>query len=226
VVIPQADSSTDSASGRSRGASHDHSGRMTPRLSPVLSATDFPAAELGALRLDGEAFRLDDCVAPIDEIPSPRLRAAVLAAELPHRFIAEQHSAAWVWGAVGEPPAFHEVCADIAARARPGFGTRLRVREVVILHDDIAEIAGARITTPLRTAIDLARFVSVWDDTEIAIVGRLMTIGGFTALDCARAMNRRRNLPGKHAALERLALCHPAEIAPTPDSVSTPASPN
>lgn len=178
---------------------------MTSRLSPVLSRADFPAPELDALRLDGDAYRLDECVAPIDEVQDPRLRAAVLAAQLPPRLIAEQHSAAWVWGAVPFPPARHEVAADISARARPSVDRHLAVREVVILHEDIVSLAGASITTPLRTAIDLTRFVQAWNDEEQRIIADLMVFGSFRALDCARAMNRRRNLPGKRIALERLA---------------------
>jgi hypothetical protein len=185
---------------------------MTNRLSSVLSTADFPAPELDALRLDGDAYRLGDCVAPIDEIQNPRLRAAALAAELPPRLIAEQHSAAWVWGAVLFPPAKHEVAADISARARPSLELHLAVREVVILHEDVVTLAGATITTPLRTAIDLTRFVRLWNDEERRIVAELMAFGEFGALDCARVMNRRRNLPGKRLALQRLAAAD-AEIS-------------
>jgi hypothetical protein len=175
------------------------------RLGPVLSRPDFAAPELAALVLDGEAYRVDDCVAPVDEIDAPALRAAALAAGLPPRFLAEQHSAAWIWGAQFLPPARHEVCADITARARPAIGSLLAVREVVLLHDDIVQLAGLGVTTPMRTAIDLARFVAVWNDDESAIATRLLELGRCTVLDCARAMNRKRNLPNKRIALERLA---------------------
>jgi AbiEi antitoxin C-terminal domain len=177
------------------------------RLTAVLSRFEFPAPELRALVLDGEAFAVDDCVAPVDEIAGPALRAAALAAELPIRLIAEQHSAAWIWGAQPSPPERHEVCADITARTRPALGTLLSVREVVLLHDDTATLGGLVITTPMRTAIDLARFVADWNDTEAEIVRALLSLGQSTILDCARVMNRRRNLPGKKLALERLAGC-------------------
>jgi hypothetical protein len=179
------------------------------RLGPVLSRSDFPAPELGALVLDGEVYRIDDCVAPVDEVASPLLRAAVLGAELPPRLIAEQHSAAWIWGAQPFPPDRHEVCADITARTRPALGALLSVREVVLLHEDTAVLSGLTVTTPMRTAIDLARFVVFWNDGESAIVHALLELGGFDILDCARAMNRKRNLPNKLLALERLAGCAP-----------------
>ena len=181
------------------------------RLGTVLSPTDFPTPELTALVLDGEAFRVDQCIAPVDTVPGPVLRAAALVAELPPRLIAEQHTAAWVWGIVSDPPQRHEVCADITARIRPTLGSRLCVREVVVLHEDVTLIAGLTLTTPMRTAIDLARFVDDWNDDEARIVRGLLALGQCDILDCARAMNRKRNLPNKRLALERLSGCLPAE---------------
>jgi hypothetical protein len=180
---------------------------MPPRLAPVLSRSEFAAPELDALVLDGEVYRVDDCVAPLDEIAGPSLRAAALAVRLPARLIAEQHSAAWIWGAAARPPRRHEVCADITLRARPALGALLAVREVVLLHDDVVPLAGILVTTPMRTAIDLARFVEDWNDEEARTVRTLLALGGCDVLDCARAMNRKRNLPNKKIALVRLSGC-------------------
>jgi hypothetical protein len=177
------------------------------RLRPVLSRSEFPAPELAALVLDGEAYRVGECVAPVDEVVGPLLRAAALAAELPNRLIAEQHSAAWIWGVQSSPPLRHEVCADITARTRPAVGAMLAVREVVLLHEDTVTLAGLCVTTPMRTAIDLARFVAEWNETEAETVHRLLALGGWSILDCARVMNRKRNLPNKRIALARLADC-------------------
>jgi hypothetical protein len=175
------------------------------RLSPVLSRTDFAEAELCSLRLDGEVYRVDDCAAAIDEIESAAQRAAALRRQLPDRLIAERLSAAWVWGALADPPAIHEVCSDIEARTRPTVQPALRIREVVIDGDEVAWLAGIQVTTPLRTAIDLARFSATWSLELSRTISRLMAIGQFTAAQCSTAMNRRRNLPGKVVALERLA---------------------
>jgi hypothetical protein len=180
---------------------------MPLRLASILSRSEFAAPELDALVLDGEVYRVDDCVAPLDEVPGPALRAAALAARLPARLIAEQHSAAWIWGAQPQPPVRHQVCADITLRARPALGALLAVREVVLLHEDTAQLAGILVTTPMRTAIDLARFVPEWSDDESRTVSALMTLGRCSILDCARVMNRKRNLPNKKIALERLARC-------------------
>jgi hypothetical protein len=182
---------------------------MTSRLAPILSRSEFSGPELDALRLDGEVYRLDDCAVPVDEIPGPLLRASVLASELPPRLIVEQHSAAWVWGALTDPPFQHEVCADITARTRPAVGAHLSVREVVIQRDDLVVFSGVSVTSPLRTAIDLARFVIEWSQSESRIASELMRVGGFGAADCAEVMNRRRNLPNKRMALARLSAAQP-----------------
>ena len=182
---------------------------MSSRLSAILSVHDLPSAELGALVLDGEAYRVGQCVAAVDQASGPLVRAAALALELPDRLIAEQHSAAWVWGATALPPPRHEVCADITARKRPPLNAGFIVREVVILHDDFLVLAGAAVTTPMRTAIDLARFATGWGDEDVRIVSELLRLAQCSVLDCARAMNRRRNLPNKTIALRRLAECVP-----------------
>lgn len=188
---------------------------MWKRLPQVLSPGTFPAPELQALRLDGEVFRVDDCAVAIDEVPGIALRAAVLAAELPARLIAEQLSAAWVWGAASEPPTLHQVCTDIGARIRPQFQDRLSLREVVIGREDVAEIGGLQLTTPRRTAIDLARFVPEWSVRHASIVAALMAYGEFGAIECARAINQRRNLSNKRRALRRLAFSDASEVAGT-----------
>lgn len=177
---------------------------MAPRLASVLTTADFSAAELSALRLDGDVYSVDQCVSPIDEVPSVRLRAAALATVLPERLIVAQRSAAWVWGALDRLPARYEVCADIGARTRPVTSNRLVLREVVIESDEMTSCAGIILTTPIRTATDLARFGEVFADAEVDVIARLMEIGRFDAAACARAMNRRRKLPNKVIALARL----------------------
>jgi hypothetical protein len=174
------------------------------RLSPVLSAHDLPMAELCAARLDGELFRLDGCFCPIDEPQVSALRGAALAAVVPDRVIAEQRSAAWVWGAIDQPPTRHELCASSGARVRPPASLRVAVREVVIDELSIAEIGGMRVTTPLRTVVDLARFSTTFGDVERAMVLTLMMLGEFGVEACEADINGRRNLPNKKIAIARL----------------------
>ncbi|MCU1440394.1 MAG: hypothetical protein JWP85_1391 [Rhodoglobus sp.] len=188
---------------------------MPVRLPPVLSRHDLPIAELAAARLDGELFRIDDCFSPVDEIEQPRHRARALGARLRDRLIAEQRSAAWIWGALDSPPSHHELCAAIGARVRPPGASWMTVREVVISPDEIASIEGTLVTAPLRTAIDLARFSDTFGSREVQIVRRLMRSGGFGVTECLESMDRRRNLPNKRQATRRLSLVGDVAVSPS-----------
>jgi hypothetical protein len=187
---------------------------MTRLLPLVLSRFDLPEAELHAARLDGELFAIDECFGPVDLAPQASLRAASLAAILPGRLIAEQRTAAWVLGALLDPPAQHQLCADTAARYRFAGAARFTVREVVLDPDDTTLLAGLRVTTPLRTAIDLARFCAEFASADRDIVAGLARIGGFDLTAAIAGLERRRHLPGKVRAAERLRAALPAGVSP------------
>ena len=171
------------------------------RLSPVLTSRDLPVAELHALRLDGQLVAVDEGFTTIDQPSGVAERAASLAHYCDERLIVEQHSAAWVWGALQRPPARHELCASIGARSRSVHPRRLLVREVVIAPADWVRIGSVAVTTPLRTVSDLARFSEQYDH---ALVDQLLTLNGLSVDDVVADLSRRRNLPRKKIALERL----------------------
>lgn len=175
-------------------------------LAPVLRVGDLPLAELCAARLDGELVGVDECFSPIDVRPGPFTRARALTGLWSHRLIAEQRTAAWVWGATSDAPARHQLCASIGARARASTPQRSVVREVVIDADEVAELQSVRVTAPLRTVTDLVRFSARFDDAEIQIVRQLLAVAGLTLDDCRDALDRRRNLPAKRLAWARLRL--------------------
>lgn len=175
------------------------------RLPSVLFHSDLPEAELHAAKLDGEVYRVDQCFSPIDEIEECRTRARALLLTVPTRLIAEQRTAAWIYGALPSPPWHHQFCADISARVQPSGLVALTVREVVIDAGDLADIAGLLVTTPLRTVVDLARASVGFGDVELRAVSALMRIGGFGLEECRAVLDRRRNLPHKTLALERIA---------------------
>lgn len=174
------------------------------RLPSLLTTDDFPLAELIALRLDGQVFLLDDCGAPIDLPTTAATRAAVLLTVMPRRMIAEQRSAAWVWGALPCLPRQHQGCVDTTARVRPTLTSAVEVRQVVIEPGDVCVLEGLAVTSPIRTAIDLARFTDRWGDDDRATAMELMRIGRFSAADCVERLDRRHNLPNKRRAIERL----------------------
>jgi hypothetical protein len=174
------------------------------KLGLVLTPTDLPLAELCAARLDGQLFQVDEAYSPVDQPELPATRAASLAIHCEQRLIAEQRSAAWIWGASALPPRRHELCASLGARARPTYVQRTLVREVVIDENDIVVIGGVQVTTPLRTIADLARFSSQFGTDEKELVRRLLVIGGLSLDDCRQHLDRRQNLPLKIRAWKRL----------------------
>ena len=186
---------------------------MPHRLPPVLSKIDLPTAELWAARLDGELFQLGDCFMPIDEVEQPAHRARAVHSLMPvstgydSRLIAEQCSAAWIWGALDVAPIRHQLCVELNLRTGRDPNRNVAVREVVIDAHEITTVAGFRVTTALRTIIDLARFREPFDARDERTVMRLMRAFGITFDACVTEMDGRRNLPAKHRARERLSRC-------------------
>ena len=174
------------------------------RLPSVLSAHDLPAPELYAARLDGDLFAIDACFSPVDEIEQPRHRAAALRAGLSDRLIAEQFSAAWVWGALDAAPAHHQFCVATGARVSHSPARWMTLREVVIEDSEIIDLDGALVTSPTRTVVDLARFGAEFD---LRVIERLICAGASLA-HARAAVGGRRNLPNKHLALDRLSRCN------------------
>ena len=114
--------------------------------------------------------------------------------------------------AVPSTPAQLELCVDLRARARPAPAPHASVREVVLSAGDLRVLGGRRVTTPLRTAVDLARAREPFEPGDRDAVRALAAIGGFGVAECVVAMSVRRNLPAKRRAVERLtaALGQPA----------------
>ena len=171
------------------------------RLSPVLTARDLPVAELRAMEIDGQLVAVDEGFAPIDLPPSPTQRAASVAMYCQQRLIAEQRTAAWIWGATLDPPVRHELCVSIGARARTTHPGRLQVREVVIAAGEVVTLGAVRVTTPLRTIMDLARFQNPFDPE---LVTSLLQVSNLAVGTCIAELRSRHNLPQKKLALRRL----------------------
>ncbi|MBF4616507.1 hypothetical protein ITJ44_00235 [Clavibacter sp. VKM Ac-2873] len=177
---------------------------MSPRLAPVLSVLDLPLAELCSARLDGEVYEVDACYSPVDELASPWLRAAALAAQVPSRLIAERSTAAWVHGAIRTPPRTHEYCVDSVARCHPPALRNVRIREVVLDERDTTTLAGLRVTTPLRTLCDIARTVADFTPSHEAACQGLLTLPGVTDAAARELLASSGALPDKRRALSRL----------------------
>lgn len=155
--------------------------------------------------LDGELHRVGGAYCSVDAIIGPNHRADSIAAEAPDYAIAEQRTAAWIYGLVYELSRPLQLCVDSRTRKHP-VSSRLHVfREVVIVDDEVRTIGTLRVTSPLRTAVDLVRFSDTFLPSDRRIVRRLAAVGTFRLADCIAAINGRKNLPNKHRALGRLA---------------------
>jgi hypothetical protein len=173
------------------------------RLPAVLTTTLFPEAELSALTLDGEAFRLGDAVVPTDVPESAALRAESIArAARRYGLVAERWTAAWVHGLTTTAPRPHQLCNDIGRAGR----TRMVVglREVLFQPGDLVLLAGLAVTTPLRTATDLARLEASTPALGAVLTG-LLELAGTTPDEAARLLAAAPRSPYKRRGLERLA---------------------
>lgn len=167
----------------------------------------FPAGELRAMVLDGLVVHLFGATyLRSGSRPQPHVRAQALATELPEslrgRAIIGRQSAAWVH--VGGPaPAKVNLLIDHRRRTaslRPFSGCQLH--EVHLNNDETTSIGPAAVTTPLRTAVDMALYAP---DAESAAAVRLLT--SHPALDCPLELVKERleslvRVPRKRSALK------------------------
>ena len=147
----------------------------TTLLPSILTTDDFPETELQALALDGDVYRLDRAFCSIAEFDEPWRRATALSDLLAVDLRAGQgaaagRTAAWVWGALGVAPTPHEVYAS-----RPVLSGRgVDVRHIAVPEVDVVDFGPVRVTSPARTALDLARSVR-WSADDAAAVRSLVT---------------------------------------------------
>ena len=167
-------------------------------LPRILSPADLPLAELSAARLDGELFACGRGWAPPDVPGTREDRALAAAVGLPRRWVAELGTAAWVWGAglVAEDPVRFCVPSDARGpRARPG----VVLRERALGPGDWRDLGGVRVTTPVRTLLDLLRSPAEPDEQLAAGMLELVALEDRGDLE-----SRMRRLPDGRRARERL----------------------
>ncbi len=183
-------------------ASTLHDGGM--HLPAVLSPIDLPEQELITASMDGELQRIGGAFCSVDTIIGCDHRASSIGAEAPDRTIAEQHTAAWIYGAALKLHRPLQLCVDAQSKVHPISTRVLTFREVVIHEREIRTIGTLRVTSPLRTALDIARFSLEFADHDSGIIRKLAAVGAFQFVDCVNAIKSRRNLPNKRMALLRL----------------------
>lgn len=129
---------------------------------PVLTAgSPFSAVELQAMESDGVIRRiLAQVYVPAAVRATAQLRARALAQTLTprvrERTVAGRMTAAWILGCAPAPERPVMLVESTRRLARLGTGDRLLVHEVRFGEFDVVDIAGLKVTSGLRTAIDLA----------------------------------------------------------------------
>lgn len=149
------------------------SGTVAVMPSPFLYFADdrLSPAELSAARLDGHLVELGEAYIPADAVETRGLRAGSLTALLGNTLAATHLSAAWVHGALHDPPARHTVQRAVPRRLHQVTGGRLVYRDLCVDAADLIRIGGVQVTAPERTLADLCRV----SDDDHAAAARMMS---------------------------------------------------
>jgi hypothetical protein len=199
---------------------------MTTACPALIDRTILPLAELLALVLDGQLYRVGDAFATLDTPDTPELRAHAFVLLRPGHLVADRGTAAWIHGTRSAPPGQPQVCIERAHRGRVPFG--FDAHQHALDAGDTLELSGARVTAPLRTALDLVLTSPRFDRADALEVRHLLAIAHVSPdeLRDRIAQTRRR---GSARALIRLALIESTELPrplellrPTPGDAAQP----
>lgn len=175
----------------------------------LLPDGQFSLGELHAMKLDGVVQHLvGDAFRPAGVPPAPGLRAGALAAQVPAslagRTIVGLLSAAWVYGCA-PPPYPLELLLTPGGKSAllPPF-SGCTLRQIRLGAGDVWELAGTWVTSPVRTAADIARSVPEPHATDV-----LAAMAARADLECPldrmlAAAWALRHVPGRLRALELL----------------------
>jgi hypothetical protein len=166
----------------------------------------FSLAELSACALDGDLFPIDVAYVLSDLPDDVEVRARIITSHVDNRCVAAGWSAAWVHGATQRSPSRHTVALRNGLRLRLSPALHFDIAQMSFEARDVAGTVGAHRTTPLRTAIDLARFVSedVRLTAALATLLRMPQAAAEGWPGVCQALERGRNLPYKQRAYRRL----------------------
>lgn len=170
----------------------------TPARPEVLTPADVggPAAFAALLRAGALVLLRAGVAVRAGLRVEPRHRAAALRGVLPPRTTAFGRTAAWVH-AGGDLPATLDLAYPLDLRT-PHVPAGVRVRQVGLLASDVVVLAGVRVTTPTRTALDVACLHPA--AVAAPVVRRLVERSGVDLDRAARALETRTRVVGRPAA--------------------------
>ena len=174
------------------------------RLTDTVDSSDFPEAELCALRLDGDAHALGLALVPVDVPVGAAVRAASLRpAVARHRLVVDSWAAAWVHGAWHRLPDPLTLAVDLRDGRRTR-SVRPAPREAWFEPEEIVVLGGVRVASPFKTAFDLARLSERFEGDVVAVVRSLLDLAGLDAPAAATAAVAAAPSPHKNRAFTRL----------------------
>lgn len=178
----------------------------SPPSSPLIGTATLSIAELSAARLDGELYPLADLFCPVDLPPFPAARAAGLAAERPEYTFVERLSAAWVHGALAEPPRPTQFALPSGIGARPRRPRDYVLRQVVITECELVVTGGCPVTSPARTIVDVLLDGELGTHRAIAVARAVAFTAGLSPATARSSLRARYRVPNSALAEERLRL--------------------
>lgn len=186
----------------------------------------FSAAELQAMCQDGLLAHVYGgsyvrAGHPVDSVVRAQAAASLIPEGARGKVAFGRRTAAWIYGCA-LPPARLSLLADHRRRT-----TALRSVTDAVMHEvalgpmDVASVGGVPVTTPLRTALDVALHIAGREGAGI-----LRRMSAEPSLGCSldlvsAALEAGQRVPGKQRALELLAL---ARQSPEIPDASVPVS--
>ena len=179
----------------------------------------FSPAERWALVRDGHAVVTQGIVCLVDSLPGPSLRLnAHLVTDLKDA-VAIELSALWVHGAADRPPRELAIAGLDGARLYVD-APHSRVRELNIRRADCTQFDNKLVTSPERTAADIARY-SPDDAFAVQQLIALRNVTTYSTEEALAIVGRTTHLPFARRARERLrtALADPIGVV---DAIDAP----
>ncbi len=161
-------------------------------------------AELAAARLDGDLIEVGEAFMPADAVETRELRAGSLRHLVPPTAAVTRWSAAWVHGAVTDPPSRHTVQRASHQRIHHVTDPRLAYRDQLLPPDEVIRVGGISLTPPARTLADLARDLHAGDADAPALIQALIAWDPTLAAEAAAWLEHARPMHFKRPALASL----------------------
>ncbi len=188
-----------------------------PFITADLPTIGVTAAQLTAWVNEGTVRRVfHGAYLPTGLVDTTEQRASLLARVLPDHHVIADRTAAWLWGidtyawSESEEPAAIDVCAFRGNEPTHRDGARGRSRD--LSSDDVVVLGGVRVTTPLRTAMDLG--CQLKSREALAALDAFARLHGVTADVLVRELPRFRRRRGVRQLKELAPLADPRSESP------------